>query len=167
MADVASLAVGLHLNAANFKSQLVSAYGDAGKQSRQFNRQAQDDAKKTEDAYGRVNSAVRGLAGRIAGLAGVGLSLGTIIQTSRQYSQALSDLSSITGATGNKLRDLDAAAQQMGRTTEYSASQAVEALKLMASAKPELLDTADGLQKATNRRAAARCPTPPEHWRCH
>ncbi|MBN1088824.1 phage tail tape measure protein [Pantoea sp. 1B4] len=150
MADVASLAVGLHLNAANFKSQLVSAYGDAGKQSRQFNRQAQDDAKKTEDAYGRVNSAVRGLAGRIAGLAGVGLSLGTIIQTSRQYSQALSDLSSITGATGNKLRDLDAAAQQMGRTTEYSASQAVEALKLMASAKPELLDTADGLQKATN-----------------
>lgn len=150
MADVASLAVGLHLNAANFKSQLVSAYGDAGKQSRQFNRQAQDDAKKTEEAYGRVNAAVRGLAGRIAGLAGVGLSLGTIIQTSRQYSQALSDLSSITGATGNKLRDLDAAAQQMGRTTEYSASQAVEALKLMASAKPELLDTADGLQKATN-----------------
>lgn len=150
MADVASLAVGLHLNAANFKSQLVSAYGDAGKQSRQFNRQAQDDAKKTEEAYRRVNSAVRGLAGRIAGLAGVGLSLGTIIQTSRQYSQALSDLSSITGATGNKLRDLDAAAQQMGRTTEYSASQAVEALKLMASAKPELLDTADGLQKATN-----------------
>lgn len=150
MADVASLAVGLHLNAANFKSQLVGAYGDAGKQSRQFNRQAQDDAKKTEEAYGRVNSAVRGLAGRIAGLTGVGLSLGTIIQTSRQYSQALSDLSSITGATGNKLRDLDAAAQQMGRTTEYSASQAVEALKLMASAKPELLDTADGLQKATN-----------------
>src|SRR5476649_2753222 len=37
----------------------------------------------------------------------------------------------------------------MGRTTEYSASQAVEALKLMASAKPELLQTADGLTQAT------------------
>jgi len=150
MADVASLAVGLHLNAANFKTQLIGAYGDANKQSRQFNRQAQDDAKKTEDAYRRVTSTVSGLAGRIAGLAGVGLSLGTIIQTSRQYSQALSDLSSITGATGDKLRSLDQAAQEMGRTTEYSASQAVEALKLMASAKPELLETADGLQKATN-----------------
>ncbi|MEJ1267173.1 hypothetical protein WDV93_05935 [Pantoea ananatis] len=46
MADVASLAVGLHLNAANFKTQLIGAYGDANKQSRQFNRQAQDDAKK-------------------------------------------------------------------------------------------------------------------------
>ncbi|WP_205955174.1 phage tail tape measure protein [Pantoea stewartii] len=150
MADVTSLAVGLHLNAANFKTQLIGAYGDANKQSRQFNRQAQDDAKKTEEAYRRVTSTVSGLAGRIAGLAGVGFSLGAIIQTSRQYSQALSDLSSITGATGDKLRTLDQAAQQMGRTTEYSASQAVEALKLMASAKPELLETADGLQKATN-----------------
>ncbi|MGP0152177.1 phage tail tape measure protein [Pantoea ananatis] len=150
MADVASLAVGLHLNAANFKTQLIGAYGDANKHSRQFNRQAQDDAKKTEEAYKRVTSTVSGLAGRIAGLAGVGFSLGAIIQTSRQYSQALSDLSSITGATGDKLRALDQAAQQMGRTTEYSASQAVEALKLMASAKPELLETADGLQKATN-----------------
>lgn len=37
----------------------------------------------------------------------------------------------------------------MGRSTEYSASQAVEALKLMASAKPELLQTADGLTEAT------------------
>jgi len=150
MADVASLAVGLHLNAANFKTQLIGAYDDANKQSRQFNRQAQDDARKTEEAYKRVTSTVSGLAGRIAGLAGVGFSLGAIIQTSRQYSQALSDLSSITGATGDKLRALDQAAQQMGRTTEYSASQAVEALKLMASAKPELLETADGLQKATN-----------------
>lgn len=38
----------------------------------------------------------------------------------------------------------------MGRTTEYSASQAAEALKLMASAKPELLNTADGLTTATH-----------------
>lgn len=122
MADVASLAVGLHLNAANFKSQLIGAYGDADKQSRQFNRKAQDDAKKTEDAYKRISSSVTGLAGRLAGLAGVGLSLGTIIQTSRQYGQALSDLSAITGATGTQLKALDEAAQQMGRTTEYSAS---------------------------------------------
>ncbi len=48
------------------------------------------------------------------------------------------------------MKALDLAAQEMGRTTEYSASQAAEALKLMASAKPELLKTSDGLQKATN-----------------
>ena len=37
MADVASLAVGLHLNAANFKSQLLGAYGDAEMMRRAIN----------------------------------------------------------------------------------------------------------------------------------
>ncbi|MBF2763503.1 phage tail tape measure protein [Klebsiella quasipneumoniae] len=150
MADVASLAVGLHLNAASFKSQLLGAYGDAENQSRRFNRNAQADAKKTEEAYKKVGLSISGMASRLAGLAGAGLSIGTIVTTSRQYGQALSDLQAITGATAAEMKALDLAAQEMGRTTEYSASQAAEALKLMASAKPELLKTSDGLQKATN-----------------
>lgn len=149
MADVASLAVGLHLNAASFKSQLLGAYGDAENQSRRFNRNAQADAKKTEDAYKKVGLSISGMASRLAGLAGAGLSIGTIITTSRQYGQALSDLQAITGATAAEMKALDLAAQEMGRTTEYSASQAAEALKLMASAKPAF-KTSDGLQKATN-----------------
>ncbi|EFE93950.1 phage tail tape measure protein, TP901 family [Serratia odorifera DSM 4582] len=153
MADVASLAVGLYLNDANFRNKLVAAYRTAGDQSGRFNKQAQQDAKKTDDAYQHVGQTVSNLKGTLAGLAGVaglGLSLGSVLTTSRQYGQALSDLSAITGATGAQLKQLDEAAQQMGRTTEYSASQAAEALKLMASAKPELLKTADGLTTATN-----------------
>lgn len=149
MGDVAALAVGLHLNAANFKSQLMSAYGDADNQSRRFNRNAQADAKKTEDAYRRVSESVTGLAGRLAGFVGAGLSLGAIINTTRQYSQSLSDLQAITGATSAQMKLYDQAAQEMGRTTEYSASQAAEAIKLMASAKPELLSTSEGLSAAT------------------
>lgn len=149
MADVASLAVGLHLNAANFKSQLMGAYGDAENSSKRFNRNAQEDAKRTDEAYSRMGKTIAGVAGRLAGFAGAGLSLGAIITTTREYGQALSDLSAITGATGAQLKSLDEAAQEMGRSTEYSASQAVEALKLMASAKPELLQTADGLTEAT------------------
>ncbi|WP_410706115.1 phage tail tape measure protein [Citrobacter amalonaticus] len=149
MGDVASLAVGLHLNAANFKSQLMSAYGGAESQSRRFNRNARTDAKKTEEAYKRVSASVTGLAGRLAGFAGAGLSLGTIINTTRQYSQSLSDLQAITGATSAQMKLYDQAAQEMGRTTEYSASQAAEAIKLMASAKPELLNTSAGLTAAT------------------
>ncbi|MBW4184094.1 phage tail tape measure protein [Enterobacter hormaechei] len=149
MADVASLAVGLHLNAANFKSQLMGAYGDAENSSKRFNRNAQEDAKRTDEAYSRMGKTIAGVAGRLAGFAGAGLSLGAIITTTREYGQALSDLSAITGATGTQLKSLDEAAQDMGRSTEYSASQAVEALKLMASAKPELLQTADGLTEAT------------------
>ncbi|EMM0081232.1 phage tail tape measure protein [Enterobacter hormaechei subsp. xiangfangensis] len=149
MADVASLAVGLHLNAANFKSQLMGAYGDAENSSKRFNRNAQEDAKRTDEAYSRMGKTIAGVAGRLAGFAGAGLSLGAIITTTREYGQALSDLSAITGATGAQLKSLDEAAQEMGRSTEYSAIQAVEALKLMASAKPELLQTADGLTEAT------------------
>lgn len=149
MADVASLAVGLHLNAANFKSQLMGAYGDAENSSKRFNRNAQEDAKRTDEAYSRMGKTIAGVAGRLAGFAGAGLSLGAIITTTHEYGQALSDLSAITGATGAQLKSLDEAAQEMGRSTEYSASQAVEALKLMASAKPELLQTADGLTEAT------------------
>lgn len=149
MADVASLAVGLHLNAANFKSQLMGAYGDAENSSKRFNRNAQEEAKKTDEAYSRMGKTIAGVAGRLVGFASAGLSLGAIITTTREYGQALSDLSAITGATGNQLKTLDEAAQEMGRSTEYSATQAVEALKLMASAKPELLQTADGLTAAT------------------
>lgn len=149
MSDVASLAVGLHLNAANFKSQLMGAYGAAENSSKRFNRDAQADAKKTDEAYARMGKTISGVAGRLVGFAGAGLSLSAIISTTRQYGQALSDLSAITGATGAQLKTLDEAAQDMGRSTEYSATQAVEALKLMASAKPELLQTADGLTAAT------------------
>lgn len=85
----------------------------------------------------------------LAGFAGAGLSLGAIINTTRQYSQSLSDLQAITGATSAQMKLYDQAAQEMGRTTEYSASQAAEAIKLMASAKPELLSTSEGLSAAT------------------
>ncbi|AFJ47140.1 phage tail tape measure protein [Shimwellia blattae] len=149
MGDIASLAVGLHLNAANFRSQLIGAYGDAQNSSGRFNRQARAEAKKTEHAYLKVGDAVTRLGGQLALLAGTGLSLSTIISTARRYGQALSDLQAITGITSEQLLILDAAARQMGAATEYSASQAAEALKLMASARPELLKTADGLQQAT------------------
>lgn len=149
MGDVASLAVGLHLNAANFKSQLIGAYTDANRQSQNFNRTAQQDAHKTAQAYQQISTSITGLAGRLAGLAGAGFSIGSLININRQYGQSLSDLSAITGATGAELRKYDEAAQLMGRTTEYSASQAVEAIKLMASAKPELMKTSDGLVMTT------------------
>ncbi|OWO86535.1 phage tail tape measure protein [Photorhabdus luminescens] len=150
MANLATLSVGLLLNSAEFKTSLFKAYDSAGRESGRFARKVQDDAKKAERAYLTVGKAISGLAGKLALIGGTGLSLGGIISTTRQYGQALSDLSAITGATGAQLKQFDDAAQHMGRTTEYSASQAATALKLMASAKPELMKTSDGLIKATN-----------------
>ncbi|MFO6295667.1 hypothetical protein, partial [Pseudomonas aeruginosa] len=67
--------VELHLNADGFKSQLLGAYGDAENQSGRYNRNAQADAKKTEDAYKKVGLSISGMASRLAGLPGAGLSL--------------------------------------------------------------------------------------------
>lgn len=49
--DVASLAVALHLNSATFKSQFQDALRTADSSAQQFNKRAQDDAKKTKTAF--------------------------------------------------------------------------------------------------------------------
>lgn len=49
--DVASLAVALHLNSATFKSQFQDALRTADSSAQQFNKRAQDDAKKTRTAF--------------------------------------------------------------------------------------------------------------------
>ncbi|TDB57246.1 phage tail tape measure protein [Photorhabdus khanii] len=150
MSNLATLSVGLLVNAVSFKSAISDAYRYAGQESDRFSRRASEGVKKTEQSYHSLGSAIKSVSGQLALLAGTGFSLGVVINTTRQYSQALSDLSAITGATGEQLKAFDKAAQQMGRTTEYTASQAATALKLMASAKPELMKTSDGLIKATN-----------------
>lgn len=149
MSDIASLAVGLHLNAANFKSQLMGAYNYAENQSKRFNRNAQGDAKKIDDAYRKVGVSISSLTSRIAGLAGAGLSIGTIITTARQYGQALSDLRSVTGATNAQIKELSLAAQSMGMEMAYGARDVVDAMKDMAAANPSLMQTSNGLQEAT------------------
>ncbi|EPS1205482.1 TPA: phage tail tape measure C-terminal domain-containing protein [Serratia marcescens] len=51
MADVASLAVALHLNSASFKAQFGDAMRSAAHESQQFNQQAQAEALKTKKAF--------------------------------------------------------------------------------------------------------------------
>lgn len=71
------------------------------------------------------------------------------IRTWIQFSSAVSELSAITGAAGNDLKFLSDAAKEMGRTTSFSANQAAEAFKLVASAKPDLLTNLDALKATT------------------
>ncbi|VFS51203.1 phage tail tape measure protein, TP901 family, core region [Budvicia aquatica] len=85
----------------------------------------------------------------MAGLAGMGLSFGSIINTTRKYGQALSDLYAITGVTTERLAAFNNAAKEMSRTTKYGVTEAVEALNLMAASKPELVKTAGSLESVT------------------
>jgi len=131
MADVASLAVGLYLNDANFKNKLTAAYRTAGDQSTKFNRQAQQDAKKTDEAYQRIGGTLGGLAGKLAGLTGVDLSLRDLVATARQYGQVLTELSSVTSAATAQMKQLDDAARQASNSSgEGGGSRTEEVLKL-------------------------------------
>lgn len=130
MADTAQLVVGLQLNDTNFKNKLTAAYRTAGEQSAKFNRQAQQDAKKTDESYQRIGGTLGGLAGKLAGLAGVELSLQGLAATSRQYGQALTELASITAAATAQMKQLDDAARQASSASGDGGSRAEEMLKL-------------------------------------
>ncbi|MBD2812187.1 phage tail tape measure protein [Xenorhabdus sp. Vera] len=151
MANLSTLTVGLLLNATSFRSQITGAYRHAGRESERFSDKAKKDAKKAESAYLSLGKQIKSVSGQLMLLAGTGFSLGSILTATRKYGQALSDLQAITGATGAQLRQLDENAQRLGRTTEFGAARITEAFKLMASAKPELLQSAAGLTLATEK----------------
>ncbi|WP_323858647.1 phage tail tape measure protein [Xenorhabdus doucetiae] len=151
MANLSTLTVGLLLNATSFRTQITDAYRHAGRESGRFSDKVKKDAKKAESAYLSLGKQIKSVSGQLMLLAGTGFSLGSILTATRKYGQALSDLQAITGATGAQLKQLDENAQRLGRTTEFGAARITEAFKLMASAKPELLQSAAGLTLATEK----------------
>lgn len=70
-------------------------------------------------------------------------------KTINDFEQGVADLSAITGATGKNLEYLKDQAIELGKTTQGGAIQVLDAYKLIASAKPELLDNASALNAVT------------------
>lgn len=84
-----------------------------------------------------------------------GLALGGIalarsaITTIVEFDSAIADLSAITGLAGKDLDFFKENAIRLGVNVKGGAKEVVEAYKLIASAKPELLDNAAALNKVT------------------
>jgi TP901 family phage tail tape measure protein len=123
-------------------------------------RTAKRSLQEIEQAADKAQGSVSGVAGELAGMAieaaagvapvaALAAAVRTSIQANRQFEKSLSDLSAITGATGDQLAYLKAQAQDIGATTSLSASQAAEAFKLIASAKPDLLESSTALNEVT------------------
>ena len=89
------------------------------------------------------------LLGAAAAALGAGSILTKIANDTRAFSSSISQLSAITGATGKNLDFLREQSLEIGRTTTLSASQAAEAFKLIASAKPDLLESGEALASVT------------------
>lgn len=138
MADVASLAVALHLNSASFKAQFVDALTSAKNGSDQFNRAAQNEAKKTRKSFDDIADGARktgadfnqldsAAKGTLSGLGGLRSALGSLasggtVATSTILNTLSSALSggfrtaleqSVQGLTAQRAAQLDAAAEQV------------------------------------------------------
>ncbi len=66
MADVASLAVALHLNAASFKSEVADAFGTASVGSKKFSRDVGSDSARTANDLARVSDEAKRTGNSIA-----------------------------------------------------------------------------------------------------
>lgn len=84
-----------------------------------------------------------------AGLAAIGTGAALAIKRTAELEVQLSDLRAITGATGKDLEFFRQQAIALGAETRLGASQFAEAVKLIGSAKPELLETSAALVAVT------------------
>lgn len=90
-----------------------------------------------------------GAFGLVGGVQAFAAILGNAYTTIKNFEQSLADLSSITGASGKDLDFLKNSAIDLGKTVEGGAQSVVEAYKLIAGAKPELLDNVKALNQVT------------------
>lgn len=130
------------------------AYMEAERKLISLQRQVNAEIGATEKATNNLNNtfskARNGLV-QFGAIAGVGLAFGDAVNTVVNFDQALADLSAITGATGGDLDFLKEQAREFGRTTTVSAQASVDAFKLIASAKPELLQNSAALAETTRQ----------------
>ncbi len=101
---------------------------------------------------GAYEKGVNGLKNMLGGLGlaiGVGSVFSSSVRTVSEFGDAVADLSAITGATGKDLDYFKKQSIEMGVNVKGGASAVVEAYKLIAGAKPELLTNAEALNSVT------------------
>jgi len=97
-------------------------------------------------------SGLRNLIGAFGLTTGIALFAGVMkgaYDTIKQFEQGVADLSAITGASGKDLEYLKKQAIDTGKGVQGGAIAVVEAYKLIASAKPELLENVQALNSVT------------------
>lgn len=104
-------------------------------------------AKKTQKASEKMSAAFK--VGVVAAMAASVSVIMKVVAAHREFTKSMSELSSITGATGKDLKFYREQALLLGSSTTFAASEVATAFKLVASAKPELLDSKEALASVT------------------
>ena len=102
--------------------------------------------------FGNITSGIKNLIGAFGITTGITAFVGIMkgaYETTKKFEQGVADLSAITGASGKDLAFLKNSAIDMGKGVKGGAIAVVEAYKLIASAKPELLSNVAALNQVT------------------
>lgn len=102
---------------------------------------------KMGKAMPMLGNKLKGLLVGFAALAGITKS----IRIGADFQDSLADLSAITGATGKDLDKLKNKTMQMAIASVTSQTDVAQAIKLVASAKPDLLKNIDALTETTKQ----------------
>lgn len=106
---------------------------------------------------GNYGSAIKGFGTQLLGILGAGSFLAVAqnaVEINAKFGQSLADLKVITGATDEQMKFFEKTALEQTKTlngSTASATEYTEALKLIASAKPELLENAQALNEVTKQ----------------
>lgn len=118
------------------------------------------DGSGFQSGLSKINSAAT------TGLKAIGALIGTVtagitaiggyaVSVGSSFEAGMSEVSAISGATGDDLAALTEKAKEMGAATKFSATEASEALKYMAMAGWKTDDMLDGLEGIMNLAAAS------------
>lgn len=131
----------------------TSQWNSGLSQATQSINKFKSDCLSANNVIGGMTKSITSMAASFVGPAAAVGALSTAfhynVDTAKQFEKSVSELSSLTGMTGAALDDLKAKAIDLGGSTTQSASQVVDAFKLIGSQKPELLGNAKALNDVT------------------
>lgn len=119
--------------------------------------EVESSAKKADDGFTMFKATLANLAADaiMRAVDGIKNLVGNVIELGRNFTSTMSEVSAISGATGEDFEKLEACAREYGATTVFSASNAAEALKYMSLAGWDADQSTSALGGVLNLAAAS------------
>jgi TP901 family phage tail tape measure protein len=119
--------------------------------------EVESSAKKADDGFTMFKATLANLAADaiMRAVDGIKNLVGNVIELGQNFTSTMSEVSAISGATGEDFEKLEACAREYGATTVFSASDAAEALKYMSLAGWDADQSTSALGGVLNLAAAS------------
>ena len=119
--------------------------------------EVESSAKKADDGFTMFKTTLANLAADaiMRAVDGIKNLVGNVIELGQNFTSTMSEVSAISGATGEDFEKLEACAREYGATTVFSASNAAEALKYMSLAGWDADQSTSALGGVLNLAAAS------------